>query len=280
MADRDKTAVQKIDAAPAWLAKAAEKDTSRDSLKEHLVLPKLNIVPMQPGEKMKKYKDQYGDGALVITPHGIAIAPHDTWVKIVPLFSFTEFRQWHDRDDSESAAVIARTHDATSEIARKARSEDRREEVYGDPNRKVKGKIQPFMYQFVEHICFVCMIYDGEARGQAAVLEFQRGSLWMGKEFSTAIFSRAVEGVECPTWAQVWEIQTTQTTRKGYTWWAIEYRNPEDGQLIITDEEAASFERGYENHKEANAAQRLVVDLNDSEVEGAVEAEVVDDGEM
>tara|TARA_R110002096_G_C14661938_1_gene728402 strand:- start:15000 stop:15860 length:861 start_codon:yes stop_codon:yes gene_type:complete len=279
---RGETAIEKVNGAPAWLAEAAENDTSKDALKEHLVLPQLRIVPTSPGERMKQYKEQYGEGALVITPAGIAIAPNNTWVKVVPLFMFTEFRQWHDRDDSGSNAIVERSHDPTSLLAIKARDEARREEIYGDPNRTVGGKPAPFMYQFMEHLCFVVLVYDGEGRGTPAVLEFQRGSLWKGKEFSSACLMRRVNGIECPLWTQVWEVSTREVTKKGYTWWALEFRNPEDGTMLITDDEATSFRSQWETHREAHNAQRLVVDLADAEggETAAATVDVVDDGEM
>ena len=256
VAKREETAIEKVKAAPAWLVDAAKEDTSKDALKEHLVLPQLRMVPTSPGERMRQYKDQYGEGALVVTPAGIAVAPHDTWVKVVPLFMFTEFRKWHDRDDAGTNAVLERTTDPTSDLAKRARNEETREEAYGDLNRMVKGKVKPFMYQYVEHLCFVVLIYDGVARGAAASLEFQRGSLWTGKEFSTAALMRKVDGVDCPLWTQVWELQSSEKSGKGFTWWALGYRNPEDGQLLITDEEAAGFREDWVTHREAHKSQR------------------------
>ncbi len=271
---RDETAIEKIKAAPTWLQEAAKDDTSKESLKEHLVLPQLRIVPMQPGERMKQYKEQFGDGALVVTPAGVGIAPHDTWTKIVPLFMFTEFRKWHDRDDTGSTAVIGRTHDPLDEIAKKARSETLREEPYGDLQRKVKSKVQPFCYQYIEHLCFVVLVYSGNGRGTPAVLEFQRGSLWKGKEFASAALMRKVDGIDCPLWTQVWEVQTVQISKKGYTWWALEFRNPDDGQLLITDNEAVSFREDWLVHRDAHKAQRLTVDLSEAEDSEARAAEV------
>lgn len=282
LSKREESAVEHIEAAPSWLVDAAREDTSKEALKEHLILPSLRIIPSQPGEKLKQYKESYGEGALVITPGGIALAPHDTWVKIVPLFMFTEYRKWHDRDDEGSPAVLDRTFDPTHEIARRAKDERLRQEPYGDLNRMVKGRVQPFEYSYVEHLCFTVLPYDpGPAQGMPCVLEFQRGSHWKGEEFSSSALMRHEKGVSLPLWTQVWEVQTREITRKGYTWWAIEYRNCEDGQIRITDAEADAFRKNYFLHKDAHDSKNLTVDLSEADDDArAVDVEVADDGEM
>lgn len=282
LAGRDETAVEQVAGAPAWLVTAAETDTSTEALKGHLIVPELRVVPSQPKEKMKVYKAEFGEGALVITPAGIGLAPHDTWVKIVPLFAYTKWRKWCDQDDPDSAKVLDESTDPTSELAKRSKNEATRTEAYGDLNRMVKNQVQPFVYSYTEHLHFVVMVYDGEHRGTAAVMDFSRGSFWKGEEFSSAMMMRKVGGVPCPLWTQVWEIQGKETTGKGYTWWAFDYRNPGDGTRIITDSEAKQFMAHHEQHKDAYKAKTLTEDLSESDAAGprAAEAEVVDDGEM
>lgn len=283
VAKRDETAVEQIAAHPSWLVEAARDDTSKEALKEHLILPQLRIVPSQPGERMKQYKEQYGEGALVVTPGGTALAPHDTWVKVVPVFMFTEYRKWSDREDTDSGAVLERTFDPTSDVAKRAKQESLRSEPYGDMHRMVKGQVKPFMFQYIEHICFTIMPYDaGPLRGMPMVLEFQRGSHWKGEEFASSALMRHENGLSLPLWTQVWEIQTRTVTKKGYTWWMIEYRNCENGQLRIGDDEADTFRSTHVLNKESYESKNLVVDLSEADdaEARAVEAEVVDDGEM
>lgn len=267
MADRTESEIQVVN--PAFLSAYVEQDNSLKALKEYRVVGRLSIVQaMHPGE----IKTMHGEGSAIILPDNTRLITKEESFLFVPLFFCTEFIQWRDRNDKSGLAIVNRTYDATSEVARKARSMDTMLETYpgGTPAK-------PWQYTFSEHLNFIGFIYD---RGDMApvAISFSRGEFKTGKSFASKIFGRKIPGTSntAPLWAQVWSFGIEpHKNKKGNEWWGFSIGNPE--QPFIKESEAASFKMFAEEFQKAYADNTMGVNMDGENVH---EEEVVDTGAM
>lgn len=263
--------------APSWLTDAAATDDSLANLERHRVLPRIKITQGLTDDDLKTMVG--GEGVACLPGPGTIICTRPDIdedgihkVRMVILFSFTEYCLWSDRRDNNSANILDRTFDPASEIAKRAADKDAREEEYeGGP----KGK--PFKRRYVEHLNYACMVYDDDhpCYGQELIMSFERGEYYQGVNFANAIMQRRIPGTSkiAPLWSQVWEMSVgAHKNRDGNRWWGFDFNSPADvEERFIRQEDAAPFKAAHEKLKADFANKLIGVDRDDLDEDAAVE---------
>ena len=253
-----------------FLAQYVEQDSSLQGMDEYVILPRLKILQQMSDPTLKK---QFGEGSAIIRPGDALVwKDGDQPFLFVPHFFYVEFAKWADRRDKENPAVIARTFDPTSEIAKCARDPNRRFEIYADQEKK-KTDQEKFRYRYVEHLRFPGVIYgDHPLTGTPVVLSFERGEFGTGKNFISGIKLRrqAVEvngltkNIAVPLWSQVWAIAVTLHGTDPQ-WYGFSFSVPE--VTLIQPEEAEEHRSAHLSLKEVYEQNRLRVDGDEEETE-------------
>lgn len=274
--DRTSTAITKVEGVNALLLDA-QGDDSLDRLGEYVIVPFVKVIQ---GMSNQELKDKFGEGFAILQPGESLISERtkggSTKFCVVPLFFFTQFRKWADRNDS-SNMIVDTSYDPESELAKRSRDPERWNEVYEEDVDK-DPKDQK-VYRYVEHLCFVCVIYgDHPLEGTRCMISFQKGDFRTGRGFASGISQRKSEvekdgvktRVKVPLWAQIWEFSISQRDRNNNKWWGFDpSAPPEDVGPIISPEEFPIFEGAYKELKEAHAANMLRIDGDDSGVNEA-----------
>lgn len=268
------TQVKKVgEDAPSWLIEAAKAETkSLDHVKTYRRVPVLRVI--QAMTQQPALKAQFGEGSAILTPGNALVAKVDQPFNFVPLFSWTEFRKWADRNDKSIPAVQGSSYDHKSDIAIKARDKDRRYEGYSEIDTKTKQ--HKFEFRYIEHLIFAGMLYgEHEFAGTVCSLSFEKGEFWNGNNFCSSIVLRKVGGQTAPLWSQVWEFRVRDHKNKqDQHWWGLDYFTPE--QAFISEDEAVTFEAAHEELAKQFAAKQIIVDLEDD----GGESPTTDDSEM
>ena len=268
--EKDRTELQSIKVMGVQdLLKYEDTDTSLETLQEYVLVPFVKVIQGMSDERLK---ETFGEGAAIVRPMDVKIGDKKKGFLFVPLFFFTQFRQWCDRNDD--IMIKESTYDPNSTIAKNSRDPEKRVQIYEED----KDKDKPREYRFVEHLCFVGVIFDGEYEGTRCLLSFQKGDFRVGRAFASGAQMRKVkieeERKQVPLWAQVWEIKVSLRDRNGNKWWGFDPGNPPEGiEPIIPPEAYAEHAAAFEELSKAHAANKLRVDGEESDPdEGAVDS--------
>lgn len=251
---KDTTAVVKVEPS-ASLVKMFEQDTSLEAMKAQRIVPRLKVVQGLTNELMK---DAVGEGGIVLAPGGFPVARKKEPIIVSPLFYFTEYVKWADRNDSNTPAVMARTFQMNSDIARRACDMQKRTERYGGSDDK------PLNARYVEHLCFVCMLEatpDGSYAGELVTLSFEKGENMQGRSLINGCLMRRIGDTRVPLWAQRWQLTTALREKRGYKWWGFDFTAAEPA--IIDEALAEERKRMFQELKEQFEARTLTVDRSD-----------------
>lgn len=244
--------------APTALVAAAAEDTSLSGLGEYKIIPRLLCV--QSGDK--DLKKVFEEGTAITSSSHIKVSEYDQPTMIVPMFFFTEFIHWRDRDDKPGDGEtkwFERTVDRDSELAKRSRDFDNRTERYGDKNQ--------FESRFVEHLNFVVAIYDKDhpLAGEPCVLSFSKGEFRHGRQWINAIQMRKTQGQPIPLWGQVWEMRVGTHENDQYEWFGFNMLAPSEGSPYIANDEVEAFRSEHQKIKEIFEARQLGVDRSDGD---------------
>jgi hypothetical protein len=227
------------------LARIAKEDKSLVKLGEYVILPRLKKIQQMTDTALK---EQFGEGSVILAPGNAMVVSKAESFQVVPLFFYTEFCKWKDRKDAESNMILERSFDPDSDVARKARSEKGRYEVYAEDVGKPAEKQKK--YRYVEHLVFPSVIYgDHPLAKTECILSFEKGEFSNGRNFSTAIKMRKIEvegrPVACPLWAQVWTLQPALRTRGENKWYGFDF-GPGLTPVILEEEQEEFMKRHME----------------------------------
>jgi hypothetical protein len=160
--------------------------------------------------------------------------------------------------------ILARSHDPTSELAKKAR----------DPELRFEPYSEKFKYRYVEHLRFPGIFYGEHIlAGTPVTLSFERGEHWQGRNFISAVKLRKAEvddtKVNVPLWAQAWQLKSMYRERGAYAWYGFDF-SPADPP-VIREEDVEAMRNSHLELKELHERNKLVVeeDLQEDD-EGAV----------
>jgi hypothetical protein len=251
-----------------------EEDTSLAALQEYVIVPFVKLIQ---GMTDQKLKDEFGEGSAVLRPGDVKIGGREESFLFVPLFFYTEFRKWADRDD-KNQMIIESTYDPTSELAKIARDYERWSEVYEeDINKDEKNQRH---YRYVEHLCFIGLVFSGDMKGERCMISFQKGDFRVGRGFASGAQMRKVDiGTkdepnlqQVPLWAQVWEMKVSCREKGTNKWWGFDPSNPATASPIIDAELYEAHAAAYAELKKAHAANRLRVEgIDDGSETSAVD---------
>jgi hypothetical protein len=247
---------------PAWLAPHMEQDESLAALQEYRVLGRLGLIQQMSDAELK---DQHGEGSMVMYPMNVTLsALKGDGIQITPMFFWTEYVKYSDRNDKASPNIMERSFDATSEVARRAKNKEDRSEIYEGAR---KGSA-PFMYQWVEVLNFAVTIRTGDYAGEQVGLQFQKGEFFNGKNFCTGIVQRRI-----PLWSQVWNLNCSlrPPNADDNAWYGFDF----NFAGTIDPDEAPVALAMHEELKKLHGGAKLGVTEDD-----AVEVEAEDDGDM
>jgi len=251
--------------APNFLAQYVEEDTSLDTMNQFVSVPRLKLIQPMTDPQLK---DLFGEGTCIVRPGDAVVCKKDETFLFVPQFFFTEWCLWGDRRDKESPAILGRTFDPTSEIAKKAGNKATRFEIY--PGQEAKSDDDKWVKRYVQHFCFPGVIYGQHPLvGQAIVLSFERGEIGQGFNFINSIKMRRAEveitpgesrSVKVPLWAQVWALTVKRRVNDQGNWYGFDFGPPEDAPNTITAEESDAFKAAHLELSRLHEDRRLVVD--------------------
>lgn len=233
-------------------------DSSMAGMSEHRVLPRLKVVQGQSSAELKRH---FQEGSVIFTPGNELIAQPGESFFLVPLFFWTDWLLWSDRDDKNNPMVQARSTDPASDLARRAKDPELRVEEYdGGP----KGK--PFKRRYAEALNFAAFVYGEHDQAlRACALSFQRGEHFKGKTFCSSIMGRKLNGKTPPIWSQVWVLTANQRTKGTYSWYGLDHSNPVDEFRYIFDEHVASFHAEHAQLRDDFEKQRLYAATDDDD---------------
>lgn len=276
--DRNDALTVKVPGA-AYLAKHVDDDHSLDALMEQRVLPVLKIVQSMSDSALV---EEFGEGSVIVHPGKGPVLPVPRIQKergisfqFVALGFFTEFCQWRDVNDRDNAAVVERTFDPTHPVAKRAESASGRFQVYEGHENKPAD--QQFKYRFVKHLRFPGIIYgEHDLAGTTAVVTFERGELFTGTNFISAVTMRKMEieaGVKTrvPLWCQVWQFTSSKRERGTKKWFGFDFAPGEPA--IIQESEVEQFDEQRQEMARLIKARMIAVDDSAEFDEAGVDAD-------
>lgn len=246
---------------PAHLAGAMEQDNSLSTLKEYRTVPRVKIIQ---GMTAQDLKDRFGEGSCILRPGDVLFLDKQDSVKLVPIGMYVEYCKWSDLRDNESPAIMDRSFDKTSDIARRAASADLRFETYEGE----AGKNNPKTYRYVEHRIFICVVYSDEhpLKGEVLAIDFSRGEFGAGTNFINGCVMRKV-----PLWSQIWECSPAFRDRGDKKWWGLDMNAPSDDpeDSFIKEDEVDFFQELNSEWQDLIESKRVVVEHDHDEDDDA-----------
>lgn len=233
-----------------YLADFVEEDTSLEGLEEYFI-PSI-LKKLESNSKQTDLVQEHGAGSIMLTPQNVCIWKQGNEpFKFVPIMFLPIIRKWNDFKDPEGPNVIDTSFDISSNLAKIAR----------DPSRRsAEGYGKDLHYQYVEHLTFIGVLYDGQWAGTQCVLSFERSGYFKGKGFLTAIQSRRVtidnKSVKQPLWSQIWGIElTTQSNTLG-NWFGFNFKVVTPS--VISQQYVEPFKEMHRSLKEMQEKQKIV----------------------
>lgn len=265
MAKREDTQIQKVAGNPDYLAAYVADDTSTQALRDYVVVPRVKILQSMSSQELKK---QHGEGSVVIMPGNALVCTLEQSFQFNPRLFWTEWCLWSDLRDEQSDAILARSYDPSSEIAKRAADKKMRYDVY--PGHENKSERERWTKRYVQHLCFAGNIYGDHAlAGTPCVVSFEKGEFFTGRNFISAISLRRMvikvgdeeRRVNVPLWAQVWTLKPAGGDNRkanGGSWFGFDF-SP-GVPPTIKESEAQEARANHLELAKLHEEQRLVVD--------------------
>lgn len=207
--------------------------------------PFVKIVQRQSSQDLV---DDFGMGAVILTPHNFLVADAPDPVPgppilINPLLFWKEFCTWNDINLRGTApAILDRSFDITSKVARKARNPNTYKET-------VDGKT----LMHVEHLNFLCRLINVPGmEDQRVLFSFQRAEYKSGSKLCSLISMRKNGASKAPIYGCVFQLRVNTHRNSNYSWYGFDVDNPhpEVGSPWITDAEEYAMAKA--EHEEFN----------------------------
>lgn len=167
---------------------------------------------------------------------------------IVPIYFYPEYITWNPRGSKK--AIRERTTDPNSEIAKKARNPETREETID--SEKVKHQ---------EHLNFIVMVIDAPGfENMAMSLSYSKSEWLTGSNLCTLIRSR-----QAPSYGCIFKAQANMRTNSEGEWYGIDVSNPDSNQSAFVEnkEQFEAYEKLHDQfHK---AYEKGLIDIGHDE---------------
>jgi len=201
---------------PDWMK--TEEIKGVDNVGSFMTTPRLTIIQAMSDQDRK---ESFGEGGVAIMPDGVKVADKGEEFIIIPLVFWASWEIWSDINDTTLPMIENSTQDPNSDIARRAKSKDTREEMYGDGFRR----------KYVESLNFIARIDSGAAKGELATISFSVGEHHTGSRLCGLLKRRP-----CSIFANRVALATTLRQRNNRSWYGFDFNNPET-DAVIQDKE-------------------------------------------
>lgn len=183
-----------------------------DEIEVTNILPRIRAVQ---GMTDQTIKNEFGEGAMFLSPDGILIAPKGGSIRANIIFPFRSWFRLRDiNDPSPEGPIMDYTIDPNSELARVCSSPHHRTETYDN------GR---FTARNVASYDFVVML-DSPVAGQLAIVSFNRGGWKIGSTLRDRI-RQLGHRHGYPVYAHIIELSAQLTSnRTGKSWWQITWK--------------------------------------------------------
>jgi len=219
---------------PAWMRE--DERVGTEELGKYQNQSRLALVQPQSGQDLKALG---AEGTVLLQPDGIVVAPPESEFVIIPIAFWVSWEIHSDIDDTASNYVLESTMDENSEIAKRSRDPQLREEAYGNN----------FTRKYVECLNFAIRIDSGDAKGEMGVLTFSGGEHRVGRKLSGVLNRRPAS-----IFGNRIALSTARRTKDRYNWFGFEINNPSEGGAIVQTQE--EYEALKEMHAEFVRALR------------------------
>jgi hypothetical protein len=247
-----------------------------ENLREFIIPPRMKVVQPLSGEPFSTLFNK-GDVVLVPTMSRVAEVMLDANKKptksggpfcFVPVFFFAEWCAWNPITlKGTLPAIRERSLDPKSDVARKSRNADTREE------RCPESKDPKDVVRYQEHLNFVVVLLGtGETSGIPLVMSFSRGEHRTGANLASLIAMRSA-----PIFGCIFEAHAQERSNQKGTWYGLDVTNPSiaSGMSgVVTDEKQyAALKRLHLEMKDAHAKNLIIVDHDDNDIDANAESE-------
>ena len=243
--------------APAFLQKAAgEVAMGVDSASKYQTINRIGIVQPQSG---KERRDEFGVGSSVMFPDGVLVADKGEEFAVIPLLFYATWEQWSDYKDDDSPTVIETSYDENSDLARRTKTKATRTEHYGDPDNGYK-------YSYVESLNVAVIVDSGEAKGEIAILSFNKSQHFVGRKFATMI-----RRAKCDIFGRRVSLTITDETDGKNDWHGYALNNPSEemGGVWITEDQYEPLKAMHEETQAAYDSRSIVINREEESTSGA-----------
>ena len=240
---------------PDWMQQEEVKGV--DSVGEFMVTPRMTIVQAMSDHERK---EAFGEGGVAIMPDGIKVASMDEPFVVIPLIFWASWEIRSDLNDSATPMIENSTQDPSSEVARKARCKDTREETYGNG----------FTRKYVEALNFIVKIDSGEAKGELATISFSIGEHHTGSRLCGLLKRRP-----CSIFANRIELKTAVRQRNNRSWYGFEFNNPVDTPIIQDKETYMELSKMHDSLKGLVSSEAFKVADEGSTTSPTVDSEAL-----
>ena len=198
--------------APAYLAN--EKAEGIDGLAKFKRPPRIVLV--QPQSKSERKAMFGGEGVVGLMPAGVPVALMGEEFVVAPLAFFPTWEKRSDYNDTGADFILDQSFDEHSEIAKKSRSKNTRNEKYGDSG---------FEASYVESLNFIVAIESGDCIGEVGIVSFSGGEHHTGIDLCDTIDRRGHS-----IFANRFSFKSKLRQRTGTEWYGYDINNPTEEQ--------------------------------------------------
>jgi len=228
---------------PDWMQ--TEEVKGVDGVGEFMTTPRLTIIQATSEQERK---ENFGEGGVAIMPDGVKVADKDEEFIVIPLVFWATWEIRSDINDTTLPMIENSTQDPTSDIAKRSRGKDTREEMYGDG----------FKRKYVECLNFIVRIDSGEAMGELATMSFSVGEHHTGSRLCGLIKRRP-----CSIFANRIALKTTLRQRNNRSWYGFDFNNPDTDPVIQDKEMYDELSKIHESLSRLVDTNNLVVNRED-----------------
>lgn len=248
---------------PAFMREEGVANEGLSLVQEYVVPPRVKIIQKQADEKYAAFKP----GDVILTPQMIRIASIDEAFFFVPLLFYVEFCTVNPIQMKGTLPMIrARSFDPRSDIARKSRMQQTREETCPE-NAQLK-----IVHR--EYLSFIVLLFGSSEpalNGVPIAMSFASGEHFVGTQMSSLITMRK----PAPIYGNVLQgkVPTTQRKNQKGSWYGIDVTNPapESGAPpFIQDPEEFAALRAFHQRVDQQYKDKLIhIDYEDEGVDEA-----------
>lgn len=247
-----------ITVAPDYLAGGAQETT--ELMAQFVRPPRLKLVQRTSDEYFDK---GFKEGEVVMVPQLLRVVGPNEPFHFVPVFFFPEWCEQNSFSLRGTAPMIReRTFDRNHPIAIASRSPKTREvkhPEFTDGDHKLL---------YVEYLNFVTVILgDNQASGIDVIMSFSKGEWATGSNFGTSIAMRKAVCYGCVFEAKIGE---PRQNAKKQRWYGLDLTNPSAESGVspwVPQDKIEIFRALHERYKSLHAANQILVDHDDDDVE-------------